>query len=265
MNIFVHEIKSNLKALIFWCVGMALMATVGMSKYAGAEGNMESFKEIINKIPKALLAFFGMTGLDITTAVGYFGVVFTFLLVMAGIHAVMLGANIIAKEERDKTSEFLLAKPVSRSAIITYKLLAIVVNIIIVNLITTISSVGIVSSYAESNQYNSQVLLLMVGLLIFQLIFLFLGTAVSAVKHRPKTSASTAAMILFSTYILSVLVDVSGEIDFLSYLTPFKYTSAKYILENQRLDPFCMMLSFIIIVASIIVTYCFYKRRDMVV
>ena len=58
---------------------------------------------------------------------------------MATIHAAMLGATIIAKEERDKTSEFLFAKPVLRSTIITAKLLAAFVNIVVFNLITFIS------------------------------------------------------------------------------------------------------------------------------
>ena len=35
---------------------------------------------------------------------------FFILLLMATIHAAMLGATIIAKEERDKTSEFLFVK-----------------------------------------------------------------------------------------------------------------------------------------------------------
>ena len=42
---------------------------------------------------------------------------------MATVHAAMLGADIISKEERDKTAEFLFVKPISRNKIIISKLL----------------------------------------------------------------------------------------------------------------------------------------------
>ena len=58
---------------------------------------------------------------------------------MATIHAAMLGATIIAKEERDKTAEFLFVKPVSRSKIISFKLLVALVNIVILTIVAAIS------------------------------------------------------------------------------------------------------------------------------
>ncbi|MFA5881807.1 MAG: ABC transporter permease subunit, partial [Eubacteriales bacterium] len=75
---------------------------------------------------------------------------FLYLVVMATIHAAMLGANIIAKEERDKTAEFLLAKPVSRNEIITVKLGAGLTNILIFNAVTLLSSLVIVGHYSGS-------------------------------------------------------------------------------------------------------------------
>ena len=61
----------------------------------------------------------GFSDLDLSKVSGYYGMLFIYLLLMATIHAAMLGATIIAKEERDKTSEFLFVKPVSRSKVIT--------------------------------------------------------------------------------------------------------------------------------------------------
>ena len=56
------------------------------------------------------------------------------------------------KKRRDKTVEFLLVKPISRSQMITSKLLAAFLNIVIFNVITFISSVVMVQKYAEGEE-----------------------------------------------------------------------------------------------------------------
>ena len=55
---------------------------------------------------------------------------------MGGIAAAMWGSDIITKEERDKTVEFSLALPVTRSRVITAKASAALVNCIAFVLIT---------------------------------------------------------------------------------------------------------------------------------
>ena len=65
---------------------------------------------------------------------------FLYIAVMGAVHAVILGSELISKEERDKTSEFLYAKPVSRPTALTGKLLAGLTNLIVLNLVTLVSS-----------------------------------------------------------------------------------------------------------------------------
>jgi len=75
---------------------------------------------------------------------------------MAKIHASMIGAAIISKEERDKTTEFLFAKPVSRNEIITAKLFSGFANILIFNLITTTSSIIMVDIPTKVKQLQAK-------------------------------------------------------------------------------------------------------------
>ena len=264
MNIFFREMKANRKSLIIWSIGLILMVAASMTKYGGITvGNTNDAKKLLQSFPSVLMAFFGMTGLDYSTAIGFYGVTFLFLLIMAGIHAGMLGANIIAKEEYDKTSEFLLAKPVSRFNIITQKLSAAIVNVIIINIVTLFSSIFIVNFYAKSSKYTSLIIQMIIGLLLFQCFYLFLGSAIAAISRRPKTSASIAGMILFAGYILSVIIDLSDKINFLKYLTPFKYFSANKIIDNNGVDPQFVVISIVLTMIFIYITYIFYEKRDM--
>ncbi|KJS86413.1 MAG: ABC transporter, partial [Peptococcaceae bacterium BICA1-8] len=124
MNVFIREMKSNRKSLIIWCIGIFLLIASSMGKYAGLSASGQSMNELLAQMPKSFQAIMGIGTFDLSTPIGYYGVLFAYLVVMATIHATMLGANIISKEEREKTAEFLFAKPVSRNRIITSKLLA---------------------------------------------------------------------------------------------------------------------------------------------
>lgn len=263
MNLFKREMKANRKSLIIWSIGVVLMVAAGMGKYSSLEGTGQSMNALMADMPKSLQAIMGTGSLDLSTPIGYFGVLFLYLAVMAAIHAAMLGSNIIAKEERDKTVEFLLVKPVSRTRMITFKLIAALVNILIFNAVTFASSVGMVRKYAEGEDVTGDITLLMIGMLILQLVFLVLGTAIAAIYKNAKKATSLATGILLFLFILSIAIDLNEKLDGLKFLTPFKYYDAKLVLEEGGFEPLYLTLSALLLLGLTIATYVFYRKRDM--
>jgi ABC-2 type transport system permease protein len=263
MNIYLKELKSHRNSLIFWSLGVFMMVASGMGKYVSLSSSGQSMNEMLAGMPKSVLAILGIGDFDISTANGYYGLLFIYLLLMATIHAAMLGATIIAKEERDKTSEFLFVKPVSRVTIITAKLVAAVSNIVILNLVTFVSSIALVGKYSEGKVATSDIALTMVGMFILQLIFLVTGSAFAAVKKQAKSAASLATGILLLTYVVSVAIDLNEKLEGLIYLTPFKYFEAKNVMNGGGFELIFVFLSATIIAAFTIVTYVFYKKRDL--
>lgn len=263
MNLFKREMKANLKSLIIWSIGVIFMVASGMAKFSSLEGTGQSMNALMADMPKSLQAIMGTGSLDLSTPIGYFGVLFLYLAVMGAIHAAMLGSNIIAKEERDKTVEFLLVKPVSRTRMITSKLLAALVNVLIFNAVTFASSVGMVQKYAEGENVTGDISLLLAGMFILQLIFLVIGTAIAAVFKNAKKATSLATGILLILFILSIAIDLTEKLDGLKILTPFKYYDAKLVLEKGGFDPLYLAISFVLLVGLTIVTFVFYRKRDM--
>ena len=263
MNIFFKELKSHRKSLIFWSVGVFLMVATGMSKYAGMSASGQSMNDLMAEMPKSLQAVLGVGVFDLSKASGYYGLLFLYLVLMATIHAAMLGANIIAKEERDKTSEFLFVKPVSRSNIITAKLFAALLNIVIFNLVTLASSVAIVGYYSDGEAVSGDIAMTMAGMFLLQLLFMVIGSAISAVKKKPKTAASVATGILLLTFMLSVAIDLNENMKGFKYLTPFKYFEAKDMMYGGGLDLTFVLLSVLFITMLAVITYIFYKKRDL--
>lgn len=239
------------------------MVAAGMGKYSSLEGTGQSMNALMADMPKSLQAIMGTGSLDLSTPIGYYGVIFLYLAVMGAIHAAMLGSNIIAKEERDKTVEFLLVKPVSRTRMITFKLLAALVNILIFNIVTFASSVGMVQKYGEGVNVTGDITMLMIGMFILQLIFLVIGTAIAAIYKNAKKATSLATGILLILFILSIAIDMNEKLDGLKFLTPFKYYDAKLVLEEGGFEPLYLTLSALLLLGFTIVTYVFYRKRDM--
>ncbi|MBU3110588.1 ABC transporter permease subunit [Clostridium lacusfryxellense] len=263
MNIFIVEMRAHRKGLIIWVFGIIFMVAAGMGKYVALSSSGQSMNEVFEQMPKSMQIIFGINGFDVSKASGYYGMLFLYLVIMATIHAVMLGADIISKEETDKTAEFLFSKPVSRNKIITSKLLAALVNILIFNIITLISSIVVVEKYSKGEAVSSQILILMGGMFILQLIFMFIGASIATACKNPKSSTSVSTAVLLITYILSMAIDLSGKIDYLKYFTPFKYFEAKNLMFGGGFQLNFVIISLVLILAMIKITYIFYDKRDL--
>jgi len=263
VNIYFKELKSNRKSIIIWSICVFLMVASGMAKFDAYSKSGQNMTELLKDMPKSLRAVFGFNELDLSKVSGYFGVLFIYLLLMATIHATMLGATVIAKEERDKTYEFLFTKPVSRSIIVTAKLLAAITNIIIFNLVTMASSMMLLAKYSHGEAVNDEIARLMAAMFILQLLFMVIGSALAAVKKKSKKAASLATGILVFTYFLSVAIDLNDRLTGLKYFTPFKYFEAKNVMYGGGFAAVYVVISVVLIAALTTVTYVFYKNRDL--
>ena len=265
MNVYLREMKSHRWGLVFWSIGMIFMISAGMAKYAAFETAGQSVTQMLSQIPQAVQAVFGMTGFDLNTAGGFYGMLFLYLAVMGAVHASLLGANLISKEERDRTSEFLYTKPVTRGRVLTGKLLAGLTNVVALNLVTLASSLYFVDYFNKGEPITNDVLLLMAGLLLLQVIFLSIGAVVAGYVHKPKAAPSIATTIMFVMFLLSYVVNMNEDLDVLKWVTPFKYYDAGVMMSDGALDPVFVALTLVIVAAAIYGTYRFYSGRDLTV
>jgi ABC-2 type transport system permease protein len=261
MNIFFRELKANRKALIIWSICMFLGVLSGMTKYTAYSSGANN--DVFNKMPFTMKALFGFGSFDVTTISGFFAFLFTYLVVAAAIHAVLLGNGIVAKEERDKTSEFLMTKPVSRTAVITSKLLAAAVNVIVVNLVSLLSSIAMVAAYNKGKAITGEIVLFFVSMLIIQTIFLSLGAFLASFMKNPKASGSIGTGILFGAYVLSKITDLTDKVNYLHILTPFKYFNNVDIVNGNGLSLLATVLSILLSGAFFGSAYMLYQKRDL--
>jgi ABC-2 type transport system permease protein len=182
---------------------------------------------------------------------------------MGGIAAAMWGSDMISKEERDKTVEFSLVLPVSRSRVVTAKALAAVVDCFIFVLVTWGMSAVMVKSYKPDASFFSFLTLEMEAMFALELVFLAVGLLLGCAMKQYKRAGSTAVAIILVTYFISILSSMQANLDFLNYFTPFKYFDASQLLKTGHLDVPFLLLSVAIIVVCMVAAYWTYNRRDL--
>ena len=262
MNIFIKELKANRKALIIWSVCMILLVVSGMGKYTAYSSGGAS-TEVFDKLPHTMKVLLGLGNFEVTKISGFYAFLFPYIQITVAIHAVLLGSGIIAKEERDKTTEFLIAKPISRKAIITAKLLAALLNVVIINIVSLLSSIAIVSSFNASEDITGEIILLHVSMFLVQLIYLSLGTVLAAFMRKSKKSGAIATNILIIGFVISKVTDLVEELKALNIFAPFNYFNLERLVKNNEMSMVITILSIMLIAGFSVLTYYFYQRRDM--
>ena len=261
MNIFRREVKANLRSLLIWGVIVILFVWVGVSKFSAYYNNPEMLK-VLDELPKAFVAMFSFRAFDLTKVSGFFGLMFTYFALILSIAAAMWGSDVISKEERDKTVEFSLTLPVTRSRVVTAKALAALVNCIGLLLITWGVSLASAQRYKPDSDFYGFLAFLMLALFIMELIFLAIGILLGCAMKRYKRASAMAVSVLLGTYFLSVISTLNTNLDFLKYFSPFKYFDAPTLL-NSRFDLTFIVLSAAIIVVCMAGAYWTYARRDL--
>ncbi len=241
---------------------MILFTFVGLAKFAAYYNDPASLK-ILDAMPKALLDAMSLRTFNLTTLTGLYGIMFTYLAMMGGIAAAMWGSDIISKEERDKTVEFSLVLPVSRSRVITFKTLAALVSCIVFVLVTWGITIAAAQTYKPDAAFLSFLRLEMAGIFVIELIFLAVGILLGCAMKQYKLSGTVGIGIILMTYFLSVVIGLQASLDWLKYFTPFKYFDPLDMLKNNSLNGGYLALSAGIIIVCLAAAYWVYNKRDL--
>jgi len=262
MHIIKWEFRANLKSLIIWSLIFILLIFMMTSEFSAYYNNPE-MEDMLEMFPEALLKALSMENANLTTTTGYLSLVALYFYLMVGVFAILLGSNIISKEERDKTAEYLMTLPVSRERIIFSKLIVSLINCILLDVVIAISTIAAMFKYDLDSDFYNFLLNLSFAILLTMFLFLSIGMLLASVLKRYKSSGKISASLLMGLYFLNVLVALSDKLIFLKYITPFKYFEASQILQNNGLELKYVIISVFIIIVGFTGTFIVYPRRDL--
>lgn len=263
MNIYLKELRDLRKALIFWALAIIAFMVSAMSKYQGYQKSGTSINDLLASLPAGLSAVLGFKGLDVASEGGFYAMCALYLSIMLGVHAVLLGSSIIAKEETEKTIEFLDSRPVSRNRILFAKLLAALTAVVFLNLFTSLTSIVTVPLFTEGPSIASDIWFLTPSVLLIQLWFLLIGAAFAAIMRRPRHAGMYSGAVLLGTFVISAAVDMTEKLSFLRYSTPFKYFDAKTIFAQHSYELQYIVITVVAFAVMLAGSSLAYKGRDL--
>jgi len=262
-NIYRHEFKMYTRSVISWSVAIVALILVFVSLFSSFAEDAALLNEMMANFPEELLMAFGLTGVDLSTILGYFSLAFLFAQICLAIQAATYGFALVSVEEREWTADFLLVKPVGRTQILTSKLLAVLSGLAITDVVVWISSFGFINLFKGDATYETgSLLLLLLSIVPFQLFFLAVGLVISLLVKRIRSVTPYAMALGFGMYVLSVFGDMLGE-SALEKITPFKHFDAGYIVQHGAYDLPLVLVSVVLIILSLVGSYVLYTRRDI--
>lgn len=266
MNVFRQEWRMGLKSVITWTVSILALTAFFMMFYTSLASQMADLLKLLESFPIEFQQAFGVNNFEFGGAIGYYSFILTYVLLAGCIQAMNIGVSTLSAEVRDKTADFLYAKPVSRPAIITQKILAAFAQIGLTSLCFLICNwfilkMAIQGTGQEDIDLNAY-LLLTCTLAFLQVFFVCIGLFISAFIKRIRTVLPISMGVVFFLYILYVLNQTLDNAE-LAFLSPFSYFDLGEVLANRAYELKFVIAFAVLVVLFIGSTYRSYMKKDL--
>ena len=254
------DLKNNRRQIIGWSIAIFSIMFMYMILFPSMQ-DMARIK--MDALPKEFLKFFDMQSMDdISNFMGYFGMVFNLVLIAMSIFAATFAANLIYREEKAKTIEFLYSLEASRTEIYVSKLITAFIASLAVLLSAAASTV--ICGYANGGETFILSDLLQIIKISGFCVFFFMAVSLMLAGITTKVGvAGLGSMTVLFCYVigyLSKLLDTKAT--WLAYFSPFELFSPQKVLplKSHTLVEFGIYLGITVIL--LIVGGIVYKRRD---
>jgi len=260
-----REFKVNLKAFIIWTgimIGILIMIyAVYPSIISGENGN--KVDEMVKMFPPEVLKAFNMDIAGLDSAFGWLkseGFVFIYLII--GIYASILGSTLILKEESERTVEYLVSLPVTRLKWAGDKIKAGVFYI--VSMILALGIFNLAALNVSENPDNKQLLLLSITPVFPSLVLFSIGLFLSGFMHKTKNMLGLSIGIVFAAYMLNVISEMGDSVRFLRYFSVFTLADARNVINDSRINPWCIIISLMLFTALTVISVLRYDKKELV-
>ena len=236
MILIKHELKQGWKSLAVWTASIGFFIIICVFLYPEMKGEMEDMNEMFSSMGAFILGLGG------------------------AFFASLIAVSSLAKEEKEHTAEFLFAHPISRKKILTEKLTSVLFQLLILNVIVFLFSVGSISLIGEEILWK-EICLLHLAYFLIQIELAGICFGISAFLRR--SGLGIGLGIATMMYFLNIIANISDQAKFLKYITPFGYANGADIVENGSLNTGMVLTGMLFAVIGILTAYWKYSRKDI--
>ncbi len=246
----------------WWSLSIVAFVILIMVFYPTFKNQAADLEKTFSSMPEATLQLLGGSA-GFFSPIGYLNsqVFYLTLPMLLGILAISLGSKLIAREEQDGTIETLLARPITRSRLLTGKALTGIIILLVVTLVglaATIISVKLVSLDVSS----VDILVATLSCFLLALSFGAIAFMLSSLGRARALSLGVTSAIAIGGYIISSLADTVKWLETPGKLFPFYYYRPEAILNGTYHWLDMIILAAITIVCGV-VSWLAFRKRDI--
>lgn len=260
MTLIRHELRQGKIPFLIWTAAIGFLLAVCVFLFPEMKGQMDNVSDMFASMGSFTEAF-GMDRLNFGTLIGFYAVECGNVLGLGGaFYASLCAVNILSKEEKNRTAEFLLMHPIRRRRLITEKLITVWILITAMNLIVYTLSVYSIAAIGETIPWK-ELTLLHAAYYLLQIELAGICSGISAFMR--KGSVGVGLGIAAMMYVLNLIANIAESAEFLKYITPFGYCEGADIVKDKALNGTMVTVGMIFCAAGITVAYVKYTRKDI--
>lgn len=260
MTLIKHELKQGRTALVIWTASIAFLMVICILMFPEMKQEMDSVSDMFASMGSFTEAF-GMDRINFGTLLGFYAVECGNILGLGGaFFASLIAITVLAKEEKERTAEFLLTHPVSRVRIVTEKLTAVLIQIVLINAVIWALSAASIAIIGEEIPWK-ELNLMHLSYFLLQIELAGICFGLSAFLRRGGLGIGLGLATVM--YFFNIVANISDSAEFLKYITPFGYTEGADIVANGSLDTAMVLLGMAYTAIGIAAAYWKYCKKDI--
>lgn len=260
MTLIRHELKRAWKSTTIWTCAIGAFIVICLFMYPEMKSQTDSISSLFSSMG-AFSSAFGLDILDYGSLKGFYGIECGNILGLGGaLFAALAGIAALAGEEKEGTAEFLLTHPLSRTEIVTKKLIAIMIQITALNVVVYLLAVGSMAAVGEAVPWK-EVTLLHLAFFLLQAEIACICFGISACLWRGGIGIGLGLAI--ALYFINILANLTKGADVLKYLTPFGYADGSDIITHGAINGTRLLIGMGLAACGLVLAYIRYNRKDI--
>ena len=260
MTLIRHELKRAWKSTTIWTCAIGAFIVICLFMYPEMKSQTDSISSLFSSMG-AFSSAFGLDILDYGSLKGFYGIECGNILGLGGaLFAALAGIAALAGEEKEGTAEFLLTHPLSRTEIVTKKLIAIIIQITALNVVVYLLAVGSMAAVGEAVPWK-EVTLLHLAFFLLQAEIACICFGISACLWRGGIGIGLGLAI--ALYFINILANLTKGADVLKYLTPFGYADGSDIITHGAINGTRLLIGMGLAACGLVLAYIRYNRKDI--
>jgi ABC-2 type transport system permease protein len=267
LNLFFMEMRRNAVSLVTWMIMITILVAGTMFVYPTFVENQSKVMGFMALVPKAALQFKGFSNISaLFSVLGFYAANnVVYMMLLGSIFSVVISSNMLMKEEVHRTAEYLFTWPVTRVEIFISKITVVVLNILLLNLITSLAGFTAMQIVSDTSFSLSSFLILSFYTFLLNLLFASAGLFLSMLtkKARSVTVFSIGMVMIF--YFINTIARITESVSRIGYLSPFHYVRIDVTAPDYGPDPLRMMCFLVLILLFGMMSFRMFLKRDVYV